>query len=229
MARRKRNHCLICLEIRTLYLVIVIVNEGVVYQPNPFPILSATEIGVEVGASVCLLVLFGIGKKPLGYFTRNRRENKRAEMGTSGGVWFWGMLAAVILLGLSNTGRSDDTSGEETKPEVTTEEEGGWICAVGFMEEEELYIDEWLAYHRILGFDYFFLCDGGNNASLGDFLRTHAEAGYVAVGAPWPHSTADHHVGGCLKLALEIMQASTYFFISIFLRCEIGFTHLLIY
>ena len=139
-------------------------------------------------------------------------------MGTSVGVWFWGMLAAVILLGLSDTGRSDDTSGEETKSETTTEEqteEGGWMCAVGFVEEEELYIDEWLAYHRILGFDYFFLCDGGNNASLGEFLRAHAEAGYVAV-VPWPHSTADDHVGGCLKLALDIMHASTYLFLFLY-------------
>jgi len=70
MARRKRNHCLICLEIRTLYLVIV--NECVVYLPNPFPIQSAlmrcAEIGVEVGTMliVCLTHLFGIGKNLFG-------------------------------------------------------------------------------------------------------------------------------------------------------------------
>ncbi len=61
--------------------------------------------------------------------------------------------------------------------------EKGLICIVAILKGEEPFIDEWIAYHRIIGVDHFFLYDNDPTAPLKHLLRHHAD--YVTV-IDWP-------------------------------------------
>lgn len=91
------------------------------------------------------------------------------------------------------------------------------LCMVGIMADEELFLDEWLAYHhRVIGFDYFFLCDNGRNGSLAlaRFLHPHIKAGYLTV-VDWQSEHAEllgeNNQYKCSDMALFLMQDSKPF------------------
>jgi len=95
---------------------------------------------------------------------------------------------------------------DRAKP-MTDDEEA---CIVGIMADEELFLDEWLAYHVMLGFGHFFICDNGRKQTLGQFLRPHVDAGYVTV-VNWPDNhtfitTEKSNQLICYDMALFLMQ-----------------------
>jgi len=95
---------------------------------------------------------------------------------------------------------------DRAKP-MTDDEEA---CIVGIMADEELFLDEWLAYHVMLGFGHFFICDNGRKQALGQFLIPHVDAGYVTV-VNWPDNhtfitTEKSNQLICYDMALFLMQ-----------------------
>ena len=92
--------------------------------------------------------------------------------------------------------------------QMNTQEKRDWVCMVGIMKEEEMFLDEWLAYHRFIGIDDFFLCDNGDGFPLAKFLKPHIDAGYLTV-IEWPDT---HHFLGynnqfqCYDLAEFVMR-----------------------
>jgi len=59
----------------------------------------------------------------------------------------------------------------------------GLVCVVAIVKAEEPFIDEWIAYHRLIGVDHFFLYDNDPIGPLKHLLKHHAE--YVTV-IDWP-------------------------------------------
>ena len=59
----------------------------------------------------------------------------------------------------------------------------GQVCIVAILKGEEPFIDEWIAYHRIIGVDHFFLYDNDPQGPLRHLLEPYAE--YVTV-IDWP-------------------------------------------
>jgi hypothetical protein len=55
----------------------------------------------------------------------------------------------------------------------------GPICVVAILKDEERFLDEWLAYHRLIGVDHFFLYDDAAEQPLRALAARHAE--YVTV------------------------------------------------
>jgi hypothetical protein len=53
------------------------------------------------------------------------------------------------------------------------------LCAI--VKDEDLYLEEWLHYHRLLGFEHFILFDNESARPLRDTLRHHIESGLVTV------------------------------------------------
>ena len=53
------------------------------------------------------------------------------------------------------------------------------VCAVAIVKGEAPFIDEWIAYHRIIGVDHFFLYDNDADSPLRALLAPHAD--YLTV------------------------------------------------
>src|SRR5438309_468214 len=53
------------------------------------------------------------------------------------------------------------------------------VCIVAILRDEAWFIDEWLAYHRIIGADHFVLYDDDPRRSLRDLVAPHAR--YTSV------------------------------------------------
>jgi hypothetical protein len=53
------------------------------------------------------------------------------------------------------------------------------IALVAILKEEDAFVDEWVAYHRLLGVDHFYLYDHDPRLPLRKILKKHA--GYVTV------------------------------------------------
>jgi len=84
-----------------------------------------------------------------------------------------------------------------------------FICMVSVMKDEELFVDEWIAYHLFIGIDYFFICDHGNN-SFHTFLAPHINAGYLTV-MPWfqiPPITGMNDQFKCYEMGYHLMNES---------------------
>jgi hypothetical protein len=58
-------------------------------------------------------------------------------------------------------------------------DKSGAICACAIVRDELPFIDEWLAYHRLLGVDRFFIYDDSPSLDLHEFLAPHRQ--YVTV------------------------------------------------
>ena len=43
------------------------------------------------------------------------------------------------------------------------------------MKDEERFLDEWLAYHRLIGVDHFFLYDHASEPPLRELVAPHRE------------------------------------------------------
>lgn len=59
----------------------------------------------------------------------------------------------------------------------------GSVCVVAILKGEEAFLDEWLAYHRLIGVRHFYLYDNDPALPLRRFLAPHAA--YVTV-IDWP-------------------------------------------
>ena len=57
-----------------------------------------------------------------------------------------------------------------------------FLCAVSVLKDEEIFVDEWLVYHKMLGIEYFFLFDDGAGLPLRSLLKVHEK--YCSV-IPW--------------------------------------------
>jgi hypothetical protein len=58
------------------------------------------------------------------------------------------------------------------------------VCAVAMVRDELPFLDEWLAYHRLLGIEHFFLYDDDPALPLRQFLIPHSS--YVTI-IDWHH------------------------------------------
>jgi hypothetical protein len=59
----------------------------------------------------------------------------------------------------------------------------GLICVVAIVKGEDPFIDEWIAYHRMIGVDHFFLYDNDPEGPLKHLLKGYAD--FVTV-IDWP-------------------------------------------
>jgi hypothetical protein len=62
------------------------------------------------------------------------------------------------------------------------------LCIVAIVRDELPFLDEWLAYHRILGVDHFYLYDDDPSAALNSFLVAHQK--YVTI-INWHRQSVD--------------------------------------
>lgn len=62
----------------------------------------------------------------------------------------------------------------------------GSIAIVAIYRNEAHYIEEWIAYHRLIGVEKFFLYDNDTTDDTNARLRPHVESGLVEI-MPWPH------------------------------------------
>ncbi|MEO8604725.1 MAG: glycosyltransferase family 2 protein [bacterium] len=66
-------------------------------------------------------------------------------------------------------------AGEPNSVHPTAAGDRGLVCVVAILKGEEPFVEEWLAYHRLLGVDHFFLYDNDRRAPLRALLRTYAD------------------------------------------------------
>lgn len=92
------------------------------------------------------------------------------------------MPAAVPLLRHDPTGRMEDALIPGQKPLA--------ICAV--FKNEAPYVLEWIAYHRVIGFDRFILYDNGSEDGGAALIRASPMADCVTV-IDWPQRPAQLH------------------------------------
>ena len=74
----------------------------------------------------------------------------------------------------------------------------GWIlCALSaILKDEDRFVEEWVAYHRLLGVDHFYLYDNDPRQPLSDILTLHRD--YVTV-RTWLIDHDDHRYPGRTK------------------------------
>lgn len=63
-----------------------------------------------------------------------------------------------------------------------TERPGETVCLGAILKDEEPFVEEWIAHHRLLGVDHFYLYDNDPRQPLSDLLRLHRQ--YVTI-RPW--------------------------------------------
>jgi len=56
------------------------------------------------------------------------------------------------------------------------------VCIAAILRDEECFVDEWIAYHRMIGVQHFYIYDDAPASPLVEYLRPHAD--YVTV-VPW--------------------------------------------
>ena len=91
------------------------------------------------------------------------------------------------------------------------------VCVGAILKDEDRFVEEWVAYHRLLGVDHFYLYDNDPRQPLGRILADHRD--YVTVvewlvdhDGPWRHGSTKqtkaythcvkHHASGYAWLAL---------------------------
>ena len=82
-------------------------------------------------------------------------------------------------------GVSHESSGDPTHAPSGA---GGTVAIVAMAKDEDAFIHEWLAYHRIMGVSHFYLYDNDSRTPLRDVVKSHAD--YVTV-IDWPGRHAD--------------------------------------
>ena len=53
------------------------------------------------------------------------------------------------------------------------------VCVAAILKDEDSFVEEWVAYHRLLGVDHFYLYDNDPRQPLSDILALHRD--YVTV------------------------------------------------
>ena len=56
------------------------------------------------------------------------------------------------------------------------------VCLAAILKDEDAFVEEWIAHHRLLGIDHFFLYDNDPRQPLRDILALHRD--YVTI-RPW--------------------------------------------
>ena len=67
------------------------------------------------------------------------------------------------------------------------------ICVAAILKDEDRFVEEWIAYHRLLGIDHFYLYDNDPRQPLSGILARHRD--YVTV-RPWLISHDDRRYPG---------------------------------
>ena len=70
------------------------------------------------------------------------------------------------------------------------------VCVAAILKDEDRFVEEWVAYHRLLGVDHFYLYDNDPRQPLADILAPHR--GYVTVRA-WLIDHDDRRYQGATK------------------------------
>ena len=70
------------------------------------------------------------------------------------------------------------------------------VCLVAILKDEDRFVEEWVAYHRLLGVDHFYLYDNDPRQPLSDILTLHRD--YVTV-RTWLIDHDDHRYPGRTK------------------------------
>lgn len=78
------------------------------------------------------------------------------------------------------------------------------ICVVAILKEEDPFVEEWIAYHRLLGIDHFFLYDDDPRQPLNGLLAGHKD--YVTV-RPWLVDHDDERYPGRTKQLKAYLHA----------------------
>ena len=80
-------------------------------------------------------------------------------------------------------GRASATSGDTpSQPSRDLPPAGYTVCVGAILKDEDAFVEEWVAYHRILGVDHFYLYDNDPRQPLSEILARHGD--YVTV-RPW--------------------------------------------
>lgn len=83
-------------------------------------------------------------------------------------------------------GMTGDTSGysevSQSEPDGAWQRAPGTICVAAILKDEDVFVEEWVAYHRLLGVDHFYLYDNDPRQPLNQLLAQHRD--YVTV-RPW--------------------------------------------
>ncbi|MGJ8530548.1 MAG: glycosyltransferase family 92 protein [Alphaproteobacteria bacterium] len=61
---------------------------------------------------------------------------------------------------------------------------GEGLACVTILKDEEPYLDEWIEFHLMMGFDHFFVYDNGSTDGTLDILAKYQKCGVVTV-VPW--------------------------------------------
>src|SRR6478752_5390358 len=70
------------------------------------------------------------------------------------------------------------------------------VCVAAILKDEDAFVEEWVAYHRLLGVDHFYLYDNDPRQPLSELLAPHWD--YVTV-RPWLIDHDDQRYPGRTK------------------------------
>jgi hypothetical protein len=77
------------------------------------------------------------------------------------------------------------------------------VCIAAILKDEDRFVEEWVAYHRLLGVDHFYLYDNDPRLPLSRILERHAD--YVTV-IEWPVEHEDDCFEGRTKQTKAYMH-----------------------
>src|SRR6185437_11020500 len=98
---------------------------------------------------------------------------------------------------------------------------GDTVCLAAILKDEDPFVEEWVAYHRLLGVDHFYLYDNDPRQPLSEILALHRD--YVTV-RDWLIDHADPRYPGRnkqLKAYIHCLEhdAANYEWVT-FLDCD---------
>ena len=56
------------------------------------------------------------------------------------------------------------------------------VCLAAILKDEDPFVEEWVAYHRLLGVDHFYLYDNDPRQTLSEILALHRDYVTVRIG-----------------------------------------------
>ena len=66
------------------------------------------------------------------------------------------------------------------------------VCIAAIFKNENAYLQEWIAFHRLVGIDHFFLYDNDGSAETKQLLRPYVDQGVITL-HPWTHLNGSRH------------------------------------
>lgn len=80
-----------------------------------------------------------------------------------------------------------------------------YLCMGMVFKDAARYLVEWIEFHRLVGFEHFFLYNNGSTDEFRDVLRPYRDAGLVTLG-DWPPGKAQVH---CLEYCARVVARKT--------------------